>query len=211
MNPYTNEWYIYPKDTIDRNTCSKLIELAKDRWEESTVNINKDITEEGRLNGEVQKFRPDHKVRLSEIYWSTEQYIYDMVWPYMERANQDAGWGYHIKAAESNQITRYVKGGYYNFHSDGRGDNLSVYKEPDKPFMNGCVRKLSMSVFLNDDFEGGDFEFASYSKGKCIISPIKPERGSLVVFPSAMEHRVAPITKGTRYSLVTWFLGPPFV
>ena len=211
MKLHTNEWYTYPKDTINIETCSKLIELAKYRWEESTVNINKDITKEERITGSVQKFEPDHTLRISELCWANEQWIYDMIWPYMEHANEDAGWGYHIKAAESNQITRYEKGGYYSFHSDGLGDKLSVYKEPDKPFMNSHVRKLSMSIFLNDDFEGGDFEFASYSKEQCIVSPIKPERGSLVVFPSAIEHRVTPVTKGTRYSLVTWFLGPPFV
>jgi len=32
----------------------------------------------------------------------------------------------------------------------------------------------------------------------------------IIVFPSDMEHRVAPVTKGIRYSLVVWFLGPPF-
>ena len=35
--------------------------------------------------------------------------------------------------------------------------------------------------------------------------------GSIIIFPSYMEHRIKPVTKGTRYSLVIWFLGPPFV
>ena len=77
--------------------------------------------------------------------------------------------------------------------------------------MHGHVRKLSMSVLLNDNFEGGAFEFATYGKEDCIITPIEVEAGSVIVFPSWMEHRVAPVTKGIRYSLVTWFVGPPFV
>ena len=38
----------------------------------------------------------------------------------------------------------------------------------------------------------------------------KTAAGSVIVFPSCMEHRVTPITKGTRYSVVCWFVGPPF-
>ena len=70
----------------------------------------------------------------------------------------------NIKAAESCQITRYKKGGFYNFHSDGTGDHLSTFNSPDNKFLHGHVRKLSMSVMLNDNFEGGAFEFASYGK-----------------------------------------------
>ena len=50
-------------------------------------------------------------------------------------------------------------------------------------------------------------------------NPLKPlpimvkevvPRGSIVVFPSFLYHEVKPITKGTRYSLVVWFIGKPF-
>ena len=64
---------------------------------------------------------------------------------------------------------------------------------------------------LNDNFDGGAFEFASYNKEECVITPIEASSGSVIVFPSSVEHRVSPVTKGTRYSLVTWFVGPPFV
>ena len=69
-----------------------------------------------------------------------------------------------------------------------------------------------MTVLLNDDYEGGDFQFAQYSKEKCnVISVEQNKIGSIIVFPSYMEHRIIPITKGLRYSLVVWFVGPPFV
>ena len=122
------------------------------------------------------------------------------------------GWGFDIKAAETMQLTRYRKGGFYSFHRDGMGDKLSVYDIPENTFMHGHVRKLSMTLLLNEDYEGGELQFASYAKQQCKISA--PEfnlSGSIIVFPSGMEHRVAPVTKGIRYSLVTWFLGPPFV
>ena len=130
----------------------------------------------------------------------------------MQEANQESGWRYDIKFAESMQITRYRKGGFYSFHQDGRGDHLSAYNNPQNAFMHGHVRKLSMTTLLSDNCEGGEFQFASYNKEECKIStPEFNKVGSVIVFPSGMEHRVAPVTKGIRYSLVTWFLGPPFV
>jgi len=68
-----------------------------------------------------------------------------------------------------------------------------------------------MTVLLHDNYEGGEFQFATLNQEKCIItSPEFNKTGMIIVFPSDMEHRVAPVTKGTRYSLVVWFLGPPF-
>ena len=129
----------------------------------------------------------------------------------MEGANERSGWKYDITGAEDMQITRYKKGGFYYFHKDGKGDYLSAYNKPDNEFMHGHVRKLSMTVLLNDNYEGGEFQFATLNKEKCTINtPEFNKTGMIIVFPSDVEHRVAPVTKGIRYSLVTWFLGPPF-
>ena len=62
---------------------------------------------------------------------------------------------------------------------------------------------MSMSLTLNDDYEGGDLIL--YSTGT-----VKQETGSMVFFPSFLPHEVRPVTKGTRYSLVLWFLGNPW-
>ena len=125
----------------------------------------------------------------------------------MEEANEHASWKFDIKAVESIQLTRYKKGGFCGFHGDGRSDHLSAYNLPKNEFFHGKVRKLSMSIILNDDYEGGGFEFATLNK---IYTPDFDKLGSIMVFPSFMMHRVKPVTKGTRYSLVSWFLGPPF-
>jgi PKHD-type hydroxylase len=63
-----------------------------------------------------------------------------------------------------------------------------------------------MSIILNSDYEGGDFEM----RGLKDKVP-RLEEGSIIVFPSFLEHRVTPVTEGIRYSLVTWFVGPPYV
>ena len=211
MTALTNEWYIF-EGALDKKTCNKIKRLAKDNWEDSSVDTSKGVTDEERKTGHQGDYKPDPKTRISDVSWVTDQWVYDTIWPFMQEANEKAGWGYHIKAAESMQITRYRKGGFYNFHQDGNGDHLSAYNNPTNAFMHGHVRKLSMTTLLSDSYEGGEFQFASYGKEECEIStPEFSKVGSIVVFPSSMEHRVGSVTKGIRYSLVTWFVGPPFV
>ena len=211
MTSAINEWFIFDKDTIDRKTCNKIKRWATKRgWEDSSVDTKRNITDEERKSGKKGDYKPDPKARISDVAWCNDQWLYDIIWPFMERANYEGGWRYNIKAAESCQITRYKKGGFYKFHRDGYGDHLSAYDNPKNAFLHGHVRKLSMSVILNDNFDGGAFELASYGKEECTITPLEMKQGDIVVFPSFMEHRVAPVTKGIRYSLVTWFLGPPF-
>ena len=67
------------------------------------------------------------------------------------------------------------------------------------------VRKLSMTLLLNDpnEFEGGNLEIANQ-----ILSPMK--QGDATIFASFLQHRITPITKGVRKSLVMWFGGEPF-
>ena len=67
-----------------------------------------------------------------------------------------------------------------------------------------------MTVQLSDpdSYEGGEFYF--YNGNKEEIKPEIQKQGSIVCFDSRMWHRVAPVTKGVRYSLVSWILGPRF-
>ena len=198
---YSVHNWIQPVPGLDKSTCDKIRMLAEDKWTKSRIADGKSPAEE---------IVPKKNVRTSEIVWIQNQWVYDTIWSYMAEANIKAGWKYDIESAEDMQISRYKKGGFYNFHKDGKNDHLSVYTE-NNPIILGRVRKLSMTVLLNDDYDGGEFQFASYKKQKCVIStPEFNKTGSIIVFPSDMEHRVAPVTKGIRYSLVVWFLGPPF-
>ena len=200
----TNEYY-YFTEAIDKKTCNKIMKGAGKDFGEAVV-------------GQGDKRIVNKKIRTSTTAWSNDQWLYDLIWPYMEAANAKSGWEYDIKAAESVQITRYETGGFYNFHKDGKSDNPGAYNEPENKFRHGNVRKLSMSIILNDDYEGGGFEFATLinSSATCAkevsttYTPDFNKLGSIIVFPSYMVHRVQPVTKGTRYSLVSWFLGPPF-
>ncbi len=102
------------------------------------------------------------------------------------------------------QIGKYSKGCFYDYHADG--DGVTTYDAPENNWTNGKTRKLSMSILLNEDYEGGDFKF--YGDKETALK--EKTKGSILVFPSYMVHKVNPITKGTRYSLVAWFVGEPF-
>ena len=186
--------YWYWKKEIPHEICQKIINLGEGKWNEA------------QTWGSEEKSKPLDDIRKSDIVWITDQWVYDLICGYMMTANEQAGWKYDIVAVESCQVTRYTKGGFYSWHKDGMGSHIEVRNEPDNKFLHGNTRKLSMTIVLNSDFEDGDFEFKDE-----YIENLKLEEGSIIVFPSSLQHRVAPITKGIRYSLVAWFVGPPFI
>jgi PKHD-type hydroxylase len=129
----------------------------------------------------------------------------------MVQANTDAGWEYDIDYVQDMQLTRYENGMFYGWHSDGSGDHKSKYSEEHQERLRGRVRKLSLTLLLNEGYEGGHFEFTGYSEEKSEVHrPDFNKAGSIIVFPSHLEHRVTEVTKGIRNSLVAWFIGPPF-
>jgi PKHD-type hydroxylase len=77
------------------------------------------------------------------------------------------------------------------------------------------LESYRLLVQLSDpkDYKGGELEFQFRNTDD--PTPTRPcleilPRGSIVVFPSFVWHRVKPVTEGTRYSLVIWNLGYPF-
>ena len=133
--------------------------------------------------------------RQSNVVRTDEAWIYDIV------KSVKHGYNFRISAIESLQITRYAETDHYDFHYDG--DGVTPIHAPSTPY-HGKTHKLSMSILLNDEYEGGEFEFYPSIK-------LNPRKGEAIVFPSYMLHRVLPVTQGIRYSLVAWFTGDPFV
>ena len=79
---------------------------------------------------------------------------------------------------------------------------------------NGEMRKLSLTLCLTDskEYEGGELQFFNGERPEkqMVINDIQ-DQGSVIVFDSRDWHRVTPVTKGTRYSLVCWSVGPNFL
>ena len=109
-------------------------------------------------------------------------------------ANYQA-WKFNITRANQCDYLKYDVEGHYLPHVD-------TFMEPNQ---EEC-RKLTVLVFLNNDFEGGKF-FITLGHKK-IYPPQAP--GTCLVFPSFMLHGVEPVTKGVRRSIVTWMVGPWF-
>ena len=116
-----------------------------------------------------------------------------------------------------SSITKTLNESYFNFDLWGFSEGLQFtqYEAPGQKyddhidmFHKGPIRKLSIVLQLTDeaDYEGCDLELIIDK------SPLKMtrKRGTLLVFPSYTLHRVTPITKGTRHSLVGWVTGRPF-
>ena len=151
--------------------------------------------------------------RKSDLVWLNDTWIYKELHPYVHEANARAGWNFEWDWSESCQFTKYKLNQFYDWHCDSWH---KPYDKPDDLNSHGKIRKLSVTVSLSDEteYEGGDFEFdfrsaEDGSNQPQVCKEIRP-KGSIVVFPSFVWHRVKPVTSGTRYSLVIWNLGWPF-
>lgn len=109
-------------------------------------------------------------------------------------ANRQA-WNFNIERANQAEFLKYPSKGKYEAHID----TFMIPSELE-------CRKLTVLVFLNDNFKGGRF-FLQTGHNK--VYPIQ-KKGTILVFPSFLMHGVEPITKGIRYSVVTWLVGPWF-
>ena len=102
----TNEWFFYTSE-LDKKTCNKIKALAKNDFESAKVDINKGTTDEERITGRAKEFGLDKKDRISDVSWTSEQWVIELIWRYMVQANKNAGWNFDIKSVEVMQITRY--------------------------------------------------------------------------------------------------------
>ena len=88
------------------------------------------------------------EVRNNRVAWLENPELTSILQLYVEKANIDAGWNFNINCFETPQVSFYGKGQFYDWHMD-----TGVETSAD-PF----VRKLSLSLTLDDDFKGGDFQ-----------------------------------------------------
>ena len=236
--------YYYFKNALTPEQCKNIIELGNSKIVEEATTFGED--EKGknpnkpslgdRLISEVED-KSKYHIRNSKISWITEQWVSDLIMPFIEKANIQAGWKFDIDKHESLQFTRYAeKGAFYGWHTDGGGDWSDIYKKEipgvtasrenipwqspllmDKKFTRnidlvGRVRKISATIALNTGYTGGDlkFDYGPHSETRFQICEEVRNVGTICVFPSFVHHCVTPMETGERYSLVAWCLGRPF-
>ena len=141
----------------------------------------------------------DTKTRTSHISWipfNKLPEMYKTLEEVMNRTNNNHFGFEGMQITEQAQYTEYPSGGFYDWHIDS--DIVGLNEPP--------VRKISMTCLLSheSEFEGGGLELMSDGK------IARPKQGQAIFFASYIRHRVIPITKGVRKSLVMWFGGPSF-
>ena len=177
--------------SLSRTFCDDIIKFAKSK--------RKDV---GRVFDPTSK-----KTRNSNIVWfHNEKWIYRELQHYLIEANKNAEWNFDVASAGSCQFTIYENNQYYDWHVD-------MFSKPQKQNTN---RKISLTLCLSDsdEYEGGDLQFSKDNhpeqEKQIITCKNFRNKGSVVLFPSFVWHRVTPVTKGKRCSLVIWFNGPSF-
>ena len=199
-------------DALTPEHCDDLIKLYEPLVRQGSHQMTKDSGE--------SVLTTNKSIRNSDVAWTDNKDLDNWLFDLLRVANHNTGWRYDITSHEQHQFTRYQPEGHYSWHMDGSGDHICSrdpvfgmpknLKEVANPACAGTVRKISASVLLNDDFSGGEFDAKWLSEGQPITKEIKPKRGDAIFFPSSMQHRVRPLRTGIRYSLVSWFAGPPF-
>ncbi len=162
--------------------CDRIVsELHLKEAAEATMGVDGDQT-----NLDTRKT----KVHFAEAgYWLEE--IFER---FAMEANKTCKWEYHVTGAERVQFAEYNPGHHYTWHTD----TFTLCGKPED-------RKITVVCLLNDEFDGGDFEVRLYNDYNAQL-----KKGTMIAFPSILEHRVTPILSGTRYSATMWFNGPRF-
>ena len=196
------------KSVLTPRFCNDLIQVAKTKKEEiAWTGAHKPHQSDKKALKDLRKTRD------SNIVWMDGGWIYKELHHYINKANEDADWNFQWDYSEACQFTKYELNQHYTWHRDSW---KKPYKAPNELDKHGKIRKLSVTCSLSDpeDYEGGELELnianPTNKNKNSIITLSDVPRGTVIVFPSFMWHRVKPVTSGTRYSLVVWNLGRPF-
>lgn len=144
-----------------------------------------------REDGEVNP-----TVRTATLAWlnynEEHRWLFMKIWEYVKTVNR-LRYGFQLTGLlEAIQLTRYETGGHYTWHEDNSEPKFTT-------------RKLSLVIQLSDPetYEGGDLVIFPNERTPRV-------RGTISFFPSFVTHKVEPVKKGFRYSLVAWVTGEAF-
>ena len=191
------KWKSYVVETtqpvLTPEQCDEVIRIGQSiPNEQAKVGMGRQSVENKAEN------RYDTKMRVTTIGWipfDKGAPMYGLIERWMLNTNSNHFGFEGMQITEQAQYTEYPKGGFYEWHVD---NDLVMTQMPP-------VRKISMTLLLSDpkDFEGGELELIDDKKRPNL------KRGHALFFASFIRHRVKPVTKGNRKSLVMWFGGPP--
>ena len=176
--------------------------FTSEELDKITAHCDAGETKEGTVLGGPSQ----HRVcQLSFHTWTQETgWIFDRLLNRLADMN-NRWYGFELNGFESFQYTVYhaSEAGKYDWHMD-------LCMGPDcLPVGMIEPRKLSMTLLLNDDFKGGEFQIHTGREDEA--TTVEMKKGRVIIFPSWVVHRVKPVTEGVRRSLVVWITGPKFI
>lgn len=182
------EDYIYiVKNALSLSLCDEILNEFKnnDEWEEATVGL-------GQIKKDIRNCKilsmsfPQVIQKNNEVRYKLDNSVFNSASKCIQEYNKKF---LYCKIEEDSgyQLLKYSEGGFYGQHTD------SYKLHP---------RSVSCSFILNDDFDGGEFAFFDREL------KYKLSKGDAIMFPSNFmyPHEIMPVTKGIRYSIITWFI-----
>lgn len=174
-----------------------IVDIPPISWKKIQSILDNTQIEESKLFGNWDS----NDVRRSQVGWIENREILNLFFDMGEQVNQLCEWNLKIEYLEPLQYTIYPEGGFYDWHVD---QHITPVK--------GEVRKISFTCWVNDSYEGGEFDLEiGNPKEEVRYKTFSPQPGKAIFFMSDWWHRVRPVTSGVRKSLVGWFSGPPYV
>ena len=191
INPTGLETAAYWEDFLSKEDLELLTNLKE--W-------NK--TSEAQVGGTSKDIKSDSNIRRTNISWLPfEEKFYPIYNRFAEVIAEVNSKFFHLNIshiAEQSQLGLYTEKDkdHYDWHTDA------------SPYDRLYPRKLSMILMLSDsdEYEGGELQIKTNHQDLILES----KKGRAWFFPSYLLHRVTPVTKGTRKTLVTWITGEAF-
>lgn len=153
--------------------------------------------------GDAENAVTDEDIRKTNITWiepfEEHKWIFERLNEVVAKVNFDK-FQLDLRRFDGFQYSKYEEGGHYKWHKD-------ISRMPN----HGHYRKLSVVVMLSDpsEYEGGDLLLCTTGNLDKVENH-RFEKGDIAFFYSTTPHKVEPVTKGTRLTLVTWCLGDKF-
>ena len=186
-----SEWCYY-ESKLTKQSCEDIIKFAAEiKPTKGVVGISGGGMGEHEMRKSVVRFIQSKDKKFEQLF--------DGMWKLAIETNE-INFNFHISKLDFIQLAEYDAAyqGKYDRHHD-------VFWMNNDPKYH---RKISMIVQLTDpsEYEGGDFEF--FNLVNFPDKEIIRKQGTILFFPSFLDHQATPVTKGKRHSLAAWFDGP---
>jgi hypothetical protein len=184
-----NDYIVVFEDVITHALCDAILNefSNEEEWEKTVVGGNGGRVDDKVRTAETVVLSYPHVIEKNpKVRAKLDKYVFTSAGLAIKKYNEKFE-SCKIQEDSGYELLRYKEGQFYVQHTD------SFKARP---------RAVSCSFVLNDDYEGGEFAFFDREL------KYKLKKGSCIMFPSNFmyPHEIMPVTSGTRYSIITWFI-----